>query len=572
MVVAGLSCLPIHAAVLLWMPSLMGGIIDSLDQGTATTTLLTNTCLLLLGLALVECGSRYVSRRLLIDVSRLVERELKEAVLSHLQRLPTSWFDRARTGDLVSRLTQDVELIRFVMGPLLLHGGSTLCLLPAGIFLMAQMDVPVTLTFVGLFGVMFGFLRVILPKLYRWSKASQEAIGALSQRAQEDFSGIRVLQQFAAQDRELAAMATRNRRYLASNLRLVRLRALINAVTHSTTGAVTLAVLLVGGHQIISGTLTVGALFQFLVYLGLLMMPIEILGWTLATMPRALAAGKRVEELFAVEPEDAAGAQPELRGHLSIRDLTFTYPGADTPALHSVSFELQPGQKLGLIGPVGSGKSTLLALCLRLYEPPRGSIFLDGHDILDLAPERVRSLFATAPQEPFLFTDTIAANVEFGRDGGAEPEDLTDGALPEIEDAITAAALDQDLSLLPSGIETIVGERGVILSGGQRQRASLARALFSERPALVLDDTLSAVDPHTEQRILEGLRKSRAGRTMIVATHRLSVVSDADLILVFEDGHIRERGTHATLRTSGGLYATAWRRQSEAQALSGEDQ
>ncbi|MEC7584140.1 MAG: ABC transporter ATP-binding protein [Planctomycetota bacterium] len=572
MVVAGLACLPIHAAVLLWMPSLMGGMIDSLDQGTATSALLRNTCLLLLGLALAESGSRYISRRLLIDASRLVERELKEAVLTHLQRLPTSWFDRARTGDLVSRLTQDVELIRFVMGPLLLHGGSTLCLLPAGIYLMAQMDVPVTLSFLGLFGVMFVFLRIIVPHLYKWSKASQEAIGALSQRAQEDFAGIRVLQQFAAQDRELGAMATRNRRYLASNLRLVRLRALINAATHSTTGAVTLAVLLVGGHQIIDGTLTVGELFQFLIYLGLLMMPIEILGWTLATMPRALAAGTRVEELFEVEAEDPSGTQPDLRGHLVVRDLTFTYPGAEAPALQQVSFELQPGQKLGLVGPVGSGKSTILALCLRLYEPPRGSIFLDGHDILDIAPEHVRSLFATAPQEPFLFTDTLAANVEFGRDTTTSTEPATDGVLPEIEDALTAAALDQDLSMLPSGIETIVGERGVILSGGQRQRASLARALFSERPALVLDDTLSAVDPHTEQRILEGLRKTRAGRTMIVATHRLSVIRDADLILVLEDGQVRERGTHPTLRSSKGLYAAAWRRQSEAQALSGEDQ
>ena len=572
MVLGGLACLPIHAAALLWMPSLIGGVIDGLDQGRATSELLASTCLLLLGLAVIESASRYISRRLLIDASRLVERELKESVLVHLQQLPTTWFDHARTGDLVSRLTQDVELVRFVMGPLLLHGGSTLCMLPAGIALMAMMDGSVTLAFLGLFGLMFAFLRALLPHLYRWSKASQEAVGALSQRAQEDFAGIRVLQQFAAQDREIAAMATRNRRYLASNLRLVRLRALLNAITHSTTGAVTLAVLLIGGHQIIAGGLTIGELFQFLVYLGMLMLPIEILGWTLATMPRALAAANRIEELFAVKPEDRSGEQPDLRGHLEVRDLTFTYADASQPALSRVSFELKPGQKLGLVGPVGSGKSTLLALCLRLYEPPRGSIFLDGHDILDLAPSRVRTMFATAPQEPFLFTDTIAANVGFGRDSDQPAEDPAGDLASDIDAAVAAAALDQDLPLLPSGLETIVGERGVMLSGGQKQRASLARALLSQRPALVLDDTLSAIDPHTERRILDGLRENRAGRTMLVATHRLSVITDSDLILVLENGRVRERGDHRALRTGGGIYAAAWRRQSEAQALSGGDE
>jgi ATP-binding cassette subfamily B multidrug efflux pump len=437
-------------------------------------------------------------------------------------------------------MTQDVELVRFVMGPLLLHGGSTLCLLPAGMWLMAGMDVPVTLASLGVFAVLFTAMRVLLPRLHRWSKKSQEAIGDISQRAQEDFAGIRVVQQFAAEDRERAAMATRNRRYLLANLRLVRLRSLMHAMSHSTSGVVMLGVLMVGGWQVVEGDLTVGQLFQFTGYLGLMTFPLEILGWTLATLPRAYAAGIRIAELFEVQPESDAGLRVPLQGRLRVRGLSFTYPGAARPALHDVSFELEPGQKLGLVGPLGSGKSTLLALLLRFYDPPRGTVEIDGHDALDLAPSSLRALFAMAPQEPFLFSDTIGANVAF-----ADPAGLP--AAGDVDAAVAAAALDQDLPQLRDGLATVVGERGVTLSGGQKQRVSLARALLSDRPGLLLDDTLSAVDPVTERRILRGLQGERRGRTMLVASHRLSVLADSDLILV--------------------LDGAAWRRQTEAAAL-----
>ncbi len=573
LLLVGLAGVPVHAAVSLWMPSLMGGALDALTTavtpGSATTVDLSGTCWLLLALAVVEAATRYVSRRTLIDVSRFVEQDLKDAAMAHLQTLPVTWFDRARTGDVVSRLTQDLELVRFVMGPLLLHGGSALCLLPAGVVLMARLDVSVTLACTAAFGLLFAALRLLLPRLHQWSKKAQEAIGDLSQRAQEDFAGIRILQQFAAQDRELTAMATRNRRYLASNLRLVRLRSLMNAITHSTSGVVLFAVLLVGGHQVIDGQLTIGQLFAFTVYLGMLMFPLEILGWTLATMPRAIAAARRVDELFQQQPEPEHGLDTILLGHLVVRGLTFRYDGAAAPALHNLSFELRPGQKLGIVGPVGSGKSTLLALCLRFYDPPRGTMFLDGHDLLDLAPRAVRAAFALAPQEPFLFSDTIANNVAFGRDPTRDADAAGRSLLADLDQAVATAALDQDLPQLQHGLATIVGERGVTLSGGQKQRVSLARALLSDRPTLVLDDTLSAVDPHTERRIVAGLRTARVGRTMLVATHRLSVCADADLILVLDDGAVREHGTHAELLHRGGRYADAWRRQSEAAALEG---
>jgi len=569
-VLAGLLCIPVHSAILLWTPRLFGEAIDMLrpaaaiggDDPAARRQQLQAVCGLLLGLALLEGIARYVARKTLIDASRHVERDLKDALMAHLGRLPVAWYDRSRTGDIVSRMTQDIELVRFVMGPLLLHGGSAVCLLPTGMWLMAQMNVPVTLAAAAAFALLFALLRLFMPRLHKWSKRAQEAIGDLSQRAQEDFAGIRVLFQFGATARERAAMATRNRRYLFANLRLVRLRALVNAVTHSTSGVVTLGVLVVGGYEVVHDQLTAGQLFQFILYLAAMLFPLEILGWTLATMPRALAAAVRIEELFAVAPESDAGIAPPLRGALVVRGLTYSYPEQERPALRNVSFELPAGGKLGLCGPVGSGKSTLLALVLRFYDPPRGTVFVDGHDVLDLRPSALRAAFAYAPQEPFLFSDTIAANVAFARD-----------AMPAaaLATAVVNSALDQDLDQFPLGLETVVGERGVTLSGGQKQRVSLARALASERSALLLDDTISAVDPATERRILAGLRSGRGARSMLVASHRLSALADADLILAFDAGVVQEQGSHRELLARGGSYAAAWRRQSEARALEGEE-
>lgn len=556
----GAVCIPLHAAAVLAMPRLVGVQLDALDHPVPGAPTLAQACLLLAVLAVAEGACRYVSRRTLIDASRHVEEDLKNELVDHMGRLPVAWFDRARTGDLVSRLTQDVELVRFVMGPLILHGGSALCLLPVGIALMARMDGWVTAASAAAFAVLIGSLRLVVPRMHMWSKASQEAIGSLSQRVQEDFSGIRVLWLFAATDREHSELASRNRRILHTSMRLVRLRSLVNAVTHSTAGFVTLGVLVVGGFAVLDDRLTKGELFQFLAYLGLMMFPLEILGWTLATLPRSLAAARRIEEVFEVTPEPQGGMRPVLTPDIEVRDLTFTYPGAAVPALAGVSFRLRAGCKLGLVGTVGSGKSTLKALLLRLHDPPRGTVFVGGTDVLDLELSHLREQFAVAPQEPFLFSDTIAANIAFGSPAAGESV---------IGRAAADAALDADLASMPEGLATRVGERGVTLSGGQKQRVALARAWAADRPVVVLDDTLSAVDAHTEQRILGAMAARRSGRTTVVAAHRLSSVADADLVLVLDRGRVVEQGTHAQLVQQGGTYARAWRRQEEAVALEG---
>jgi ATP-binding cassette subfamily B protein len=565
----GFLCLPLHAATVLVWPLLISRTIDGLT-GTGRVTLteaselsLLDACLLLAGLALLEALLRYVSRTTLITTSRRMEEELKNQLMAHIGRLPVAWYDRARTGDLVSRLTQDVELVRFLFGPVILHGGSAVWIVPGGLILMASISLPVTLACAGAFTVMAISLGLVMPRLRASSKLVQESIGNLSQRAQEAFSGIRTIMVHGSQARETAIMARMNRRYLVHNLRLTRLRAMLNAVIHSTANLAVLGVLVVGGLQVMSRQLTIGELFGFWLYMGVMMWPLQALGWTIGMLPRTLAAADRIEELFAAEPETRDGLDTHLAGRLEVRRLDFTYPLQQRPALRGVSFVLEPGQKLGLVGAVGAGKSTILALCLRLYDPPRGSMFLDGHDLLDLSPQALRRTFALAPQEPFLFSDTIEGNVSFGMDGpGAEV----------LEAAVHTSALDQDIAQLAEGLETMVGERGVALSGGQKQRVSLARALAASRRALILDDTLAAVDPTTERRILARLRASRQGRTMIVATHRLSAVQDADLILVLRDGEVLERGTHDELLAASGLYAGAWRRQAEAGSLEGPEE
>jgi ATP-binding cassette, subfamily B, multidrug efflux pump len=342
----------------------------------------------------------------------------------------------------------------------------------------------------------------------------------------------------------------------------VRLRGLLDVFVNVFRNLVVVAALVLGALAALAGTITLGGLFEFLLLLGTLVWPLISVGWILSAFHRAVAAADRIEEIFALAPEAQDGERPALRGSIEVRGLTFAYRGQPHAALHDVSFRLAPGQKLGLVGPVGAGKSTLIALLLRLYEPPRGSVFVDGFDVTELHPRVLRDLFALAPQDPFLFSDTIGGNVAFGRAGVDAAEDPAVGA------AVIDAALDQDLAQISGGLEAIVGERGITLSGGQKQRTSLARALATERSTLVLDDTLSAVDPSTEARIV-GRLAERRGQTRIVAAHRLSAVQDADLILVLEGGRILERGTHDELRRRGGWYAGVWRRQQEERALEG---
>lgn len=570
-VALGLAAVPAGAALSLWMPRLVGEALDLLrpalgDAPPDARGRLAGLCGLFVAAAFGHALLRYCARVLLIDASREVERELKDRLFAHVSRLPIAWFDRLRTGDLISRFTQDVELVRFVVGPLPLWGGTALVVLPAGLWLMTSLSPLVTAAAAAVFVLLLVSLALLMPGLHRASREVQESIGRISQRAAEDFAGIRVLTTFGRGKEEAREMLRLGDDYVRSNMRLARLRSLLNLMIHTCRDLVAVSVLVVGGIEAVRGHLTIGDLAQFLMYLEIMVWPLIVTGWLLALAPRALAAAERIEEVFETPTEPRGGAAPELRGSIEVSNLWFRYEGAPEPALRGVSFRLEPGRKLGLVGPVGSGKSTLIALLLRLYDPPRGTVFVDGHDVLDLDPRALRSAFALAPQDPFLFSDTVRGNVAFAGASGGGTQPAGVGA------AVRVAALAQDLDRLPEGLDSIVGERGITLSGGQKQRVSMARALAADRTALVLDDSLSAVDHETEARILAGLEKLRGRRTMLVAAHRLSAVADADVILVLDRGRVVERGTHAELLARDGYYAEVWALQREEAALEGSEE
>jgi ATP-binding cassette subfamily B multidrug efflux pump len=399
-------------------------------------------------------------------------------------------------------------------------------------------------------------VRALAPSILRRSRAVQERVADLSARAQESFAGARVVRAYAVEEGEEAAFRRRSDDLLAETLGLARRRAAMSGGLRLMSLLGVLCVLWFGGHRLMGGAMDHGTLVAFLVYGDMLLWPMMSLGYVLASFQRAASALERLDEILLRTPEgeeevDAGRAAAVLpvtvRGDVEVRRLTFTYPGASRPALEDVSLRIPAGTTLGLVGPIGSGKTTLVSLLARLYPVPDGTVFLDGIDVNRIPLHRLRAAFAFVPQDAFLFSETLRENLAYGVRGEPPAERL--------ERAAFAAGLDADLSALPRGLDTVIGERGLTLSGGQKQRATIARALTAAGSVLVLDDALSSVDTRTEAAILDRWREARRGRTAIVVAHRLSTVRDADQIVVLDAGRVIESGTHDALVAAGGWYA-----------------
>ena len=540
-------------------PRLLGASINTLRQGDASRLgqAVRGGWLFFAATALAGVLT-YTMRRWLVGASRHVERDLKSDLFAHVEHLPAATFDRTRTGDLLARLTSDVEAVRFSFGPGLMYVGSTLVVVPLALLSMVQLDASLTaLTVLPLVGIGI-VVRVLAPGIMKRTRAVQERIGDLSARAQESFAGARVVRAYATEDVERAAFRRVNEALVAETLGLARTRAWMTALLYLFGGLGNLAVLWAGGRQVIAGTLGHGDLVAFLAYVNLLIWPMISVGWVVSSFQRSAAAMQRLEELFAREPEvrvHGVAETPPARwqGHVRAEGLTFTYPGTRDAALVDVGFDLPAGGTLGLVGPVGSGKSTLLALLTRRYEPPAGTLFLDGRDVTRVALDALRSAFAVVPQDAFLFSTTLADNLALATGG------TLDAARAQA--ALRVAGIADDVAGFPDGLATEVGERGLTLSGGQKQRMTLARALLREAPILLLDDTLSAVDTETEARILDHLLVEMRRRTTIVVAHRLGTVRHADRILVLDQGRVVEAGTHDELVEAGGWYARTYDRQ-----------
>lgn len=511
------------------------------------------------GLATAAC--QFYMRWIWIGWSRDAELRTRDELFARIIRFPAAFFDRSRTGELMSRFTSDVEAVRMGYGPGLMHLAQT-GLITAGVLaMMVSQSWTLTAFAAAPLVPLFVVLRKLLPRIHDLSQKLQEQQAALSARAQESFSGARVVKAFAREGHEEQAFGALSRGLLDDSLALARSRALFSCLIEGLGGLALVSVLVAGGWLVLDRALTVGTFAAFSAYLQLLVWPMIAISWTLSLFERADAAEGRLEGLrHAAVPApaaDTAGAPGATPLPVEFRDLTFTHPGAAGPVLHDVCISIPAGTTLGIVGPTASGKTTLVQLLARLHDPPRGTVFVGGRDVLDLPLAELRAALSVVPQESFLFSDTIAANVAFGTDGASRDA---------IAAAVRAAGLEDDVAEFPKGLDTLVGERGITLSGGQRQRAAIARALLRAAPVLVLDDALSAVDTGTERRILAALDPLLRRHTSLIVSHRLSAVAGADRIVVLDRGRIVEAGTHAALLRAGGAYARLWAlQQTEAE-------
>src|SRR2546422_322572 len=556
---AGAICVFWNNGIWILFPLVIRRAVDDLHLGVTRHKLFTYA-LLLLGVAAVKGVFQFLTRWILIGISREIEFDLRNDLFQHLEGLSYSYYQRTRTGDIMARATNDLNAVRMLLGPAIMYSANTIVFTAGALAFMLAISPRLTLYAFLPLPIVSIVVHYFGKRIHERFERIQAMFSEISARAQENFSGARVIRAYVQEEAEISAFESSNQEYISRSLKLVRLMGMLWPTLETMLGLAIVLVLWLGGREVLYGRITVGDFVAFNTYMVQLTWPIIALGWVINLFQRGTASMGRINEILTEKPEIEDGAEArradksvhatQIEGEIEFRGLNFAYNG--TPVLHDVNLQIPAGSSLAIVGPTGSGKTTLVSLIPRIYDATPGSVLLDGRPVREYPLEFLRHQIGFVPQETFLFSETVRENIAFGK------EDASD---EEVRSAAEAASIAREIESFPEQYQTLVGERGITLSGGQKQRTAIARALIRDPRIVILDDALSSVDTHTEDKILNHLREIMQSRTTIFISHRVSTVRNADMIAVLHGGRIVEMGTHEELLARNGYYTDLYNKQ-----------